>query len=186
MPLTNYSKRRSFVKKVTLSLLCVVTISLVGAVSLARTNTPVLSVAGQNSDVFTHPDAGVQFQLPKGWKAKPDGEVITASSADESLQVVFWVPDENTFDAAVKELDKELSKTIKNLKTDGKPTQNVVNGMPHYGQTGTGEVDGATIVWSVDVLGAKKPLMILTFAAPQLFEKNADAYEKLLASIKKI
>ena len=38
--------------------------------------------------------------------------------------------------------------------------------MPHYGETGTGDVDGTTIVWSVDVLGAKKPLIILTFAAP--------------------
>lgn len=121
-----------------------------------------------------------------GWKAKPDGEVITVSSADDGLQVVFWVPDENTFDAAVKELDKELGKTIKNMKTEGKPSQDVLNGMPHYGETGTGDVNGATIVWSVDVLGAKKPLILLTFAAPNLFEKNQDAYEKLLSSLKKI
>jgi hypothetical protein len=58
--------------------------------------------------------------------------------------------------------------------------------MPHYGETGTGDVDGTTIVWSVDVLGAKKPLVILTFAAPNLFEKHAGAYEQLLNSIKKI
>jgi hypothetical protein len=86
----------------------------------------------------------------------------------------------------VKELDKELSKTIKNMKTEGKPSQDVLNGMPHYGETGTGDVNGATIVWSVDVLGAKKPLILLTFAAPNLFEKNQDAYEKLLSSLKKI
>ena len=29
-------------------------------------------------------------------------------------------------------------------------------------------------------------LILLTFAAPNLFEKNADAYEKLLSSLKKI
>ncbi|HEX3084810.1 MAG TPA: hypothetical protein VHP99_09835, partial [Pyrinomonadaceae bacterium] len=132
-----------------------------------------------------HQDAGVQFQLPKGWKAKPDGEVITVSSADDALQVVFWVPDENTFDAAVKELDKELGKIIKNLKTTGKPTQDTHNGMAHYGENGTGVVEGATIEWSVDVLGARKPLIILTFAAPSLIEKNADAYMKLVQSIKK-
>jgi len=142
--------------------------------------------AWQNQDVFTHQDAGAQFQLPKGWKAKPDGEVITASSADDALQVVFWVPDENSFDEAVKELEKELSKTIKNMKSEGKPSKDTLNGMTHYGETGTGDVNGATIVWSVDVLGARRPLIILTFAAPQLFEKNADSYEKLLSSIKKI
>jgi hypothetical protein len=145
-----------------------------------------ISVAmGQEGETFTHQEAGVQFQLPKGWKAKPDGEVITVSSADDALQVVFWVPEENTFDAAVKELDKELGKIIKNLKTTGKPTQDTHNGMAHYGENGTGVVDGATIEWSVDVLGAKKPLIILTFAAPNLLEKNAGGYMKLVQSIKK-
>lgn len=143
------------------------------------------AVANMQGETFTHAQAGVSFQLPRGWKAKPDGEVITVSSADDALQVVFWVPDEDTFDAAVKELDKELSKTIKNIKPEGKPTEDTLNGMPHFNQAGTGVVDGATIVWSVDVVGAKKPLMILTFAAPNLFEKNADAYEKLLSSIRK-
>jgi len=36
-----------------------------------------------------------------------------------------------------------------------------------------------------DVLGAKKPLIILTFAASNPFEKNADGYEKLLAGIRR-
>lgn len=171
-------------KKLIISL----SIALIASALVAKTSTATTSIAPavQGGQVFTHSDAGVQFQLPRGWKSKAEGEVITVSSADDSLQVVFWVPDENTFDAAVKELDKELSKTIKNMKTEGKPSQDTLNGMPHYGETGTGDVNGATIVWSVDVLGAKKPLLILTFAAPNLFEKNADAYEKLLSSIKKI
>ena len=155
-------------------------------VMTTSTATPSNALAVQGGETFTHADAGVRFQLPKGWKAKPDGEVITASSADDALQVVFWVPDEADFDAAVKELDKELGKTIKNMKTVGKPSEDVLNDMPHYGETGTGDVEGTTIVWSVDVLGAKKPLIILTFAAPNLFEKHASAYEQLLNSIKKI
>jgi hypothetical protein len=174
------------VKKLTI-ILC---LALIGSAFVVTTSARVErgseSVITQNPEVFTHEGAGVQFRLPKGWKATPDGEVITVSSADDALQVVFWVPDENTFDAAVKELDKELGKTIKNIKTEGKPQQDVLNGMPHYGETGTGDVEGTTIVWSVDVLGAKKPLMILTFAAPQLFSKHAANYEKLLSSIKKL
>ena len=173
-------------KKFTLSL-C---IALIGAALVVTTSNATPSDAAaipvQGGETFTHSEAGVRFQLPKGWKAKPDGEVITASSADDALQVVFWVPDEANFDAAVKELDKELGKTIKNMKTVGKPSEDVLNDMPHYGETGTGDVEGTTIVWSVDVLGAKKPLIILTFAAPQLFEKHASAYEQLLNSIKKI
>lgn len=166
-------------------------IALIGS-ALVTTNSVTtrafvaVAAAAQAGQTFTHPEAGVQFQLPAGWKAKPDGEVITVSSADDALQVVFWVPDESNFDAAVKELDKELSKTIKDMKTDGKPSQDTHNGMPHYGEIGTGEVNGATIVWSVDVFGAKKPLILLTFAAPTLFEKNRAGFEKLFSSLKKV
>jgi predicted Zn-dependent protease len=142
--------------------------------------------ATQENRVFTHKDAGVQFELPKGWKAKPDGEVITVSTADDSLQMVFWVPDEDTFDAAVKDLDKELSKTIKNVKTTDKGTTDTHNGMPHFSTGGTGDVDGTTIEWSVDILSAKKVVIVLTFAAPGIAEKHAAAAAQFITSIKKI
>ena len=100
--------------------------------------------------------------------------------------MVFWVPDENSFDAAVKALDKELSKTIKNVKTTDKGTSDTHNGMPHFSQDGTGEVGGTTIVWSVDVLAAKKVVIILTFAAPGVAEKHAEEAVKFINSIKKI
>lgn len=170
-------------KKLTI-MICVALVGLLsGASAKARLES---KVAVQDAEKFTHTEAGVQFVLPKGWKAKPDGEVITVSSADEGLQVVFWVPDEDSFDAAVKALDKELEKTIKNVKITDKPTQDTHNGMAHFAQNGTGVVNGATIAWSVDVLGAKKPLIVLTFAAPDLIEKHADAYLQLVGSIKKI
>ena len=130
--------------------------------------------------------AGVQFELPKGWKAKPDGEVITVSTADDSLQMVFWVPEEDTFDAAVKALDKELGKMIKNIKTTDKGTTDTHNGMPHFSTGGTGDVDGTTIEWSVDILSAKKVVIVLTFAAPGIAEKHAAEAAQFIASIKKI
>jgi len=102
------------------------------------------------------------------------------------FRIVFWVPDENTFDAAVKDLDKELSKTIKTIKTTDKGTSDKHNGMPHYSEGGTGEVDGTTIEWSVDVLAAKRVVIILTFAAPGIAEKHAEAAAQFIASIKKI
>lgn len=158
---------------------------LVGSTAAKSITTSIVRLT-QDNEIYSHKEAGVQFELPKGWKAKPEGETITVSTADDGLQMVFWVPDENTFDAAVKDLDKELGKTIKNIKTTGKPTKDTHNGMAHYEETGTGEVEGVTIAWSVDVLAAKKPLIILTFATPNLFEKHMDEYLKLVGSIKRI
>src|SRR5437899_3107433 len=108
-------------------LIIILFLALIGSVLLggvgAKSNGALRAVSAQDSDVFTHKEAGVQFVLPKGWKAQPDGEVITVSTADDSLQIVFWVPDDATFDAAVKDLDNELGKTIKKIKTTSKPTQ---------------------------------------------------------------
>ena len=127
-------------KKLTVILGLALLGSTLSPVMSARTSDRSERVATQDPSVFTHQEAGVRFQLPKGWKAKPDGEVITASSADDALQVVFWIPEEANFEAAVKELGTELGKTIKNMKTVGKPSEDVLNDMPHYGETGTGDV----------------------------------------------
>jgi predicted Zn-dependent protease len=140
----------------------------------------------QDTRTFKHEGAGVEFTVPKGWKAKPDGEVITVSTADDSLQMVFWVPDEDTFDAAVKDLDSELGKTVKNVKITDKGTSDTHNGMAHFSEGGTGVVNGATIEWSVDVLAAKKVVIILTFAAPGIAEKHAEEAAQFITSIKKM
>ena len=174
-------------KKLTISLCLALTAAsvLLGPVSAMPVGTSTVSPTQDNRH-FSHKEAGVEFELPKGWKAKPDGEVITVSTADDSLQMVFWVPAEDTFDAAVKDLDKELEQTIKNIKTTDKGTSDTHDGMAHFSTGGTGEVNGVTIEWSVDVLAAKKVVIILTFAAPGIAEKHADEAVQFISSIKKI
>jgi len=175
------------VKKLTISLCLALTAMslLLGPVSAKPVGTSIVSTTQENRS-FSHKEAGVQFELPKGWKAEPDGAVITVSTADDSLQMVFWVPAEDTFDAAVRDLDKELEKTIKNIKTRDKGTTDTHNGMPHFSSGGTGEVGGTTIEWGVDVLAAKKVVIILTFAAPGIVEKHAEEAVKFISSVKKI
>ncbi len=171
-------------KKFLLSLSLALATSMFASVGSA---TPITKLtAPVTQEVFTHKEAGIQFELPKGWTAKPDGEVITVATADDSLQMVFWVPAEDTFDAAVKDLDKELSKTIKNVKTTDKGSSDTHNGMPHFSSGGTGEVEGATIEWSVDVLAAKRVVIILTFAAPGIAEEHAAETAQFISSIQKI
>ena len=171
-------------KKLTLGL-CLALIAMSLLLAPVSATRGASTVSSQEDRIFRHKEAGIQFELPKGWKAKPDGEVITVSTADDSLQMVFWVPDEDTFDAAVKDLDKELDKTIKNIKTTDKGTSDTHNGMPHFSTGGTGDVNGTTIVWSVDVLAAKKVVIVLTFAAPGIAEKHDAETLQFINSIKK-
>ncbi|PYS45661.1 MAG: hypothetical protein DMF68_21585 [Acidobacteria bacterium] len=152
--------------------------------SSAKTDSSTASSSGDNN-TFTHKEGGIQFTLPAGWKSKEQGDAMTVSTADDALQVVLWVPQGDDFDKAVKDLDGELGKVIKNPKitTPGHETEH--NGMKAYAAAGTGEVEGSTIAWEVDILQAKKPVFILSFAAPQQFSSHESEYKQLLGSIKK-
>jgi hypothetical protein len=135
---------------------------------------------------YTHEEGGIQFDAPDGWKSEVDGEQITVSAPDDSISIVFWVPEADTFDAALEALEEELDKMIKNIKLDGEAKADTHNGMKHASLSGSGKVEGADVLWSVDLLMAKKPVIALTFASPGNFEKQAEGYSKLVKSIKKI
>ncbi len=172
-----------------LTLVCGITTASAKQPLLLVVNPPgaaaTTSTSATAGETFSHEAGGLEFELPDGWEAEPDGETISVSTPDDTLKMIFWVADEDTFEEAAKALDEEIAKTVKNMKTVGEPTEDTHNGMPHYSESGTGEVEGATIQWSVDLLMAKKPVIILSFAAPGLWGKHQAELEKLVASIKK-
>jgi predicted Zn-dependent protease len=137
-------------------------------------------------ETFTNAEAGVQMTLPAGWKSKNEGETITVGPADDLINVVLWVPKDDDFEKAVNDLAEELDKVIKNSKITQPGQETTHNGMQAYTAGGTGEVDGKEIVWSVDMLKAKKPFIVLTFAAPQQSEEHANEYKQFSASLKQV
>ena len=161
--------------------------ALVAAAPAARNaDAAHAAVIQSEGKTFTHQGAGVTFDLPAGWTAEPDGDQLTVSPADESIALVFWVTEEDDFDAAAKALGAELAKQIKNLKLDGEPKADTHNGMDHAAVSGSGQVDGKDIVFSADILEAKKPLIVLTFGSMENLQKHSAEYGKLVKSIKKV
>jgi hypothetical protein len=144
---------------------------------------PVSTAGGDN--VFSHPTAGIQFEVPAAWKAEVDGEMMTVSAADGSLSIIFWVPKEVTVDAALDALDTELGKIMKNVKPNGEPEKGNLNGMMTYSAEGTGEVEGSSIEWSCHLMEAKKPVIALTFAAPGAYDQHQKDVDAFVKSIKK-
>ncbi|HEX7315814.1 MAG TPA: hypothetical protein VF297_18000 [Pyrinomonadaceae bacterium] len=166
-------------------------LALVALFALAGAAAPVASnvnaaVIQSEGKTFTHEGAGVTFVLPAGWTAEPDDDQLTVSPADDSIAVVFWVTEQEDFDAAAKALGEELAKQIKNLKIDGEPKGDTHNGMDHAAVTGTGQIDGKDVVFSADILEAKKPLIVLTFGSMENLQKHSADYVKLVKSIKKV
>jgi predicted Zn-dependent protease len=158
------------------------------AATPAVVNTHAAAPAAVQSDgkTFTHEGAGVTFDLPAGWTAEPDGDQLTVAPEDESVAIVFWVTEEDDFDSAAKALGAELAKQIKNLKLDGEPKADTHNGMSHAAVTGSGQVDGKDVIFSADILEAKKPLIVLTLGSLENLQKHSAEYSKLVKSIKKV
>ena len=162
---------------------------LAGAVAAVPFNTSAVAApaaAAQEAKTFTHEGAGVTFDLPAGWKAEADGEQLTVAPAGGGVSLVFWVPEEDDFDAAAKALGEELAKQIQDLKFDGEPKSDKHNGMDHASVSGSGKVGGKEILFSADILEAKKTLIILSFGTAEGIQKHAAAFSSLVKSIKKV
>ena len=171
-------------KSLSLTLCLVLSCALLGAP--ARSAAAAASPAAPRAETYKHAEGGVQFELPDGWKAEAEGEQLTVGPEDDTISMVFWVPEGDTFEAAVDALDEELAKTVKDMKLNGEPKADTHNGMQHVSVSGSGKVEGVQVLFSVDVLMAKKPVIVLSFAAPGMFEKHATAMQSLIKSIKKM
>ena len=164
-----------------LAAVCVAATSAAGAAR--ATHSPS---ATQAEKTYRHEEGGIQFDLPDGWKAEPDGEMITVSSPDDTFNMLFIVTEGDTLKEAADALDEELAKVVKNPKLTGEAEEDTHNGMPHFSQSGEGEVEGVQVELSVDILVAKKPVLILTYAAAGQYEKHVQAAARLIGSIKRM
>jgi predicted Zn-dependent protease len=171
-----------------LSTACTARVACGDAVALTLPHAGSLAAKTQAAapKVFKHEDAGIQFELPAGWTAQPAGDVLTITASDSSVSVVLWALDNVSADDARKTLDTELNKVMKNQRVTKPATKGILNGMPVVTESGTGEVDGTTIEWSVDLITAKKPVICLYFAAPGIADKHADEIAAFRNSIKKL
>jgi len=164
--------------------------SLAAAVVPAASNARAAQKAGaaeqSEPKTFTHEAGGITFTVPAGWKAEPDGEQITVSPEEGGISIVLWVTKEDDFEDAAKALGEELGKQVKNLKFDGEPKEGTHNGMSYESVKGSGQIEGQDIIFSADLLAAKKPVIILSFGTAEGLQKHSGEYTELVKSIKKI
>jgi predicted Zn-dependent protease len=139
----------------------------------------------ETGNVYSHPEAGIQFEVPPNWKAEIDGEVMTVSAPDNSISIAFWVPQEADIEAAAEAIDSELAKLMTNIKSTEEAQKGTLNGMEMLTVSGTGEIEGTTINWGANLIDAAKPVYVVAFAAPGLWEQHQTQFAQLVKSIKK-
>lgn len=162
--------------------------ALAAAVVPAASNVHAAPPAAAQSEgkTFTHEAGGITFTLPAGWKAEPDGAQLTASPEEGGISISFWVTEEDDFEAASEAVGEELGKLLKNIKLDEDKKEDTHNGMPHASFTGSGQIEGHDVLFSADLIQAKKPVIVLTFGVADQIQKHAAAYTQLVKSIKKV
>jgi|SRR5947209_7411317 len=147
--------------------------------------TALFATESQDSNIYTIKEAGLQFEVPKGWKVEVDSNKNVVVSVDDgAVSVTFIVEDD--YAGVVTGMKQGLGEKLTEMKSDGDPQQDTHNGMNHIEEAGTGMLKGNAVRWSIDVLKAGKAVTILTFGLAKVLDAHIDDYTKLVKSMKKI
>lgn len=142
------------------------------------------SKSEDSSNIYVIKGGGIQFVIPEGWKVEQDknGNVV-ASVAEGAVSVTFVV--EEQFEGVVQGMKDGLKEKFADLKSDGKPKEGTHNGMSHISESGSATLEKHPVIWSIDVVKARKPVIVFTFGITSVIESHQEDYAKLVQSIKR-
>jgi hypothetical protein len=129
--------------------------------------------------------AGISYDIPSWWDVEEREEGIVMSTEDESLVVMLWTPRGQSLSDAVDALDEELSNIIQGAKVDGQPQSGTLNGMETLSISGKGRIDGARAEYSVVIVDAKRPVIVMAFGETGRYEKHMNELKGFLKTIKR-
>jgi hypothetical protein len=152
---------------------------------VSRSALPIVSNL-QVSNVYAIKEAGLQFEVPKGWKTEVDKDSnnVVLSIEDGAVTITFVVEDK--YADVVTGMKQGLKERLTDMKSDAEPKQDTASGMVHIAESGSGMLKDSPVIWSIDVLKATKNVTILTFGIQKVMEAHSDDYIKWVSSIKKI
>jgi hypothetical protein len=135
-------------------------------------------------DIRAITSAGLQYELPKGWKAENQENGNVFLTFEDGAANVTFVLEEN-YPGVVEGMKGGLKEKLTDMKFDGAAREDTHNGMKHISESGTGMMGGVKVTWSIDVLKATKHVTVLTFGVEEVLQKHSDEYEKFINSLKK-
>lgn len=172
------------------SFVAIVAIALILSLSYSLMARPRASSSQQTAakaeqpDIHTLDSIGLQFELPRGWKAETQENGNVFLTFEEDAGNVTFVFDEN-YTEVVEGMKSGLKDKLKDLKVDSPSKEDTHNGMKHISESGSGQMEGVKITWSIDVLKATKHVTLLTFGIEEVLQKHIAEYEKFVSSLKK-
>jgi hypothetical protein len=139
------------------------------------------------AELITHEAAGIQFELPQGWTSAAEGTgKIRVKNADESVEVVLAVAAKDSLEAVAEEVAGEVDEYLDDVEVDGDGNTGEHNGMPMWSVSGTGTYEDEPWAWDVTILMVTKPVVVLSWATPEVLKNPPADVVSFFQSIKKI
>ena len=150
---------------------------------VAAATTPAAD-AGDGETVIMEA-VGLTYKIPAGWKKNPNGAL---ESPDGAIGVALIEPADGEAKAVIGKLGTVLEALMTDVKVTGDETSHEVNGINSFYVQGTGKLKegGKEVEWAVEIMKAKKVLVLLEFFEPGAYEKQQptfDAFEGSFTAI---
>lgn len=138
---------------------------------------------------ITYPEKNPIFSIsfPDGWKVEPGEDSVSASSADDLVNMELMALDAEELAGAVEAAKEALTEELKGLKWEGEPEKGELNGMNVTfvnGQVAIEEVKMAVNCAIFEPKGAKTFFMLFNVIPLEALQQHGDDVSKVLNSIK--
>lgn len=147
-------------------------------------NTPKAPPA--NPNLVTLQDAGIQYEIPSGWRTQSHPNALQITSPDGGVSIIIGLAVNDNMESLIAGLKEYLRKDYRNFKAGTDLQKETINDLRAVIENGSGETSEGVMEWNiVMLLGGKRPVIAFTVAEQKAFRNSQGEYIKLVQSIKK-
>jgi predicted Zn-dependent protease len=140
-------------------------------------------VPGATAEVIKHPTAGLQIELPAGWKTRTNGGQLVAEPPDGKSYLSFAVIEESAVDGYLAKWAEGMKGGLTDLQVDVKAETSEVNGLQQVYSVGSAKLEGKPIQWDLTIVkGGRKVLAVMALGE----DLDGAAVQKMYASIRRL
>ncbi len=162
------------------------TLILVTAAFLTSSIFAQAKTAANTANVINIREAGVQYEVPQGWRIQQHQDALQITSSDGAVSIIIAVATNDNTEAMIGGLKEYLKKDYQNYKVASQLQEEQINGLKVLIENGSGETSEGVMEWNIAViLGGKRPLIAFTVSDQKLFPGNQADYIKLVQSLRK-
>jgi predicted Zn-dependent protease len=140
------------------------------------------SVPVATAEVVNHPTAGLQLDLPAGWKTRTNAGQLVAEPPNGKAYLSFAVIEEAGIKGYVENWARGMG-GLTDLQVDVDDEVSEVNGLQHIYSVGSAKLEGKPIQWDLTIVkGGRKVLAVMALGE----DLDDAAVQKVYASIRRI